>query len=307
MNARATTCRAVLVVALGALVSGCSPDADASVLDAGAARGALDAPRVLAPRLDAPYPRDVPTDAPPLDAYDPRECVTLEPGSFGSPCRVDGTCNEGLTCGLGVVTSVLPLGDDVPVALPLPLSEGFCTTRCDARAARPCACGVCVTSWPLGTRRVSIVDASGRGVCVQPCFPDVRGGRPECNGPFGCDAFGGGCVPACTTDDECLYTSTPGGSGARFVELADEPPLPVTCALARGECLRQAPTVAPPIGAPCATDVDCALGHVCWAPEPGAPGSCAALADCARGGCGVGTTCVAIDGEAVTACAALGP
>lgn len=303
MNARAPRGGAALVVALGALVSGCLPRVEPSVLDAGVA---LDAPRPSprdAPRLDALDAPDVVVDAPPFDAYDPRRCVTFEPGTFGSPCRAGGTCDEGLTCGLSATTSVRALDG---TTFDLALGDGVCTTRCDPHAARPCECGICVTSWPVGTGRASIVDALGHGVCVQPCFPDVPGGRPECNGPYGCDSFGGGCLPACASDEECLYTSIPGALAPRFAALADQAPLPITCNLARGECLRREPVPAPPLGARCASDTECALGHVCFAAVPGAPGTCARLSDCAEVGCGPVATCVRIQ-ESVRACAAAAP
>lgn len=268
---------------------GCAPATDPSVVDGPSAR---DAPPPIIARIDAaPYDaRDAPV--PDGDAYDPRLCISFVPGTFGSACRADRTCDSGLQCSPGVSVRVRTLeGTTVEV----PVAGDFCTQRCNPNGVRPCACGVCTTSLPFGSSRVSVADELGRGLCVQPCVAGA------CLGAFGCDERMGVCTPACTGDDGCLYTSRPGESDVRFTEVERGPPIAISCSRARGACVRAGPERFR--GDPCDTDFDCALGNVCFAPDPSTPGRCATLDDdCLVTGCGPTDACIALDAT-VAVCA----
>lgn len=293
MQIHAPRRRAWLALALGLLVApGCvtsgEPSVDASLeTRRDAPRTFLDVPPPDVWRGDAP--RAPPIDGPARDAPDPRLCVTFEPGTLASPCRTDGTCEPGLSCGIEASVAVSELDGHISER---DLLAGLCTRRCDPRVSRSCgSCGVCVTSVPVGSGRASILDEGGRGICAQPCFsPD--GAAPTCLGGQACDRWAEACLPSCATDDDCLFTTSP-FAAAPFERVADVAPLPITCATLSGECVRDAGPGA--IGDLCTTDFDCELEHTCWVSAPGRPGRCAAFSDCEARGCGRGAVCASLD------------
>jgi hypothetical protein len=185
----------------------------------------------------------------------------------------------------------------------LELFPDLCTARCDPRAPRPCGCGVCLTSVPVGTGRISILDDDGRGVCAQTCWSPIPGGAPTCLGGQACDRFARACTAPCTVDDACLLVPTPFETAA-FARLPDDEPLPISCGLLTSECSRVHPSpdaLDGFLGDACKTDFDCQPGHLCYRSSAGGPGTCARFSDCEGRGCGT-DICIGLD-PAVWVCA----
>jgi hypothetical protein len=147
----------------------------------------------------------------------------------------------------------------------------FCAQECDTTATTD-TCGACnscsrtLTQMPLVAAfggvgawygNMGMFPYANEGVCRLQCTYDHTTRGNECDPQHTCDAFGGVCVEACTSDNECntAFGVTYAGQTVTLLDTMN----PQHCNMTTGRC-ESAGTMGAAVGTMCTTGNNCAPG-----------------------------------------------
>ncbi|MDQ3035908.1 MAG: hypothetical protein M3Y87_26125, partial [Myxococcota bacterium] len=210
----------------------------------------------------APLLRD--GEVPPIAPLD--LCDTAE---FGAPCEL-ACARPGLTCyGERRATTTIETDGGIAMLEAIAFPNGMCSRPC-ASDSECGACAACVDHALAGRARLRGL-VEGSGVCRPRCSDSF-----ECGEGSACDPELGACVEACTSDEQCRFTTVDSDGDGVEDALAYEPDTELVCIA--GRCR---PTAAS-IGERCVDSTACEPGFACLQAELGVPGRCGRVG-CAPG------------------------
>ncbi|AKF05818.1 hypothetical protein [Sandaracinus amylolyticus] len=157
--------------------------------------------------------------------------------------------------------------------------NGLCSTACSVDAE--CGdCGQCVPYALAGRARLQGI-VGGTGVCRPRCF------GLECGAGYACDPLVGACLEACTTDEQCRFSTVDTDGDGDDDALAYDAESTLVCA--SGVCTADAVSIGPA----CFEGIECPAGFECLRdPERMRTGMCGRVGCSTDESCGPDAACV---------------